>query len=29
MQAALRRYTAAIARHHRQDEVLPDPEDTD
>jgi len=28
MQAALRRYTAAIARHHRQDEILPDPEDT-
>ena len=23
MQAALRRYTAAIARHHRQDEVIP------
>jgi hypothetical protein len=28
MQAALRRYTAAIARHHRQDEVLPAPDDT-
>jgi len=24
MQAALRRYTAAIARHHHQDEVIPD-----
>jgi len=24
MQAALRRYTTAIARHHRQDEVIPD-----
>jgi carbonic anhydrase/acetyltransferase-like protein (isoleucine patch superfamily) len=28
MQAALRRYTAAIARHHRQDEVLPAPDDS-
>jgi hypothetical protein len=23
MRAALQRYTAAIARHHRQDEVIP------
>jgi hypothetical protein len=23
MQAALQRYTTAIARHHRQDEVIP------
>jgi hypothetical protein len=27
MQAALRRYTAAIARHHREDEVLPASDD--
>jgi hypothetical protein len=26
MQAALQRYTAAIARHHRQDEVIPAPD---
>jgi hypothetical protein len=28
MQAALRRYTAAIARHHGQDEVIADSERT-
>jgi len=26
MQAALKRYTAAIARHHREDEVIADSE---
>jgi carbonic anhydrase/acetyltransferase-like protein (isoleucine patch superfamily) len=29
VQAALQRYTAAIARHHRQDEVIPPPTATD